>query len=271
MLNSNKKRWQIFEEDCCNYLNKTYQSMGVNFVKNGDCNCNLSDILTTPKLKPAFNIEVKMKICQSGQFALRLEDDKFVYSSSNKYEQDLLSESIIEYINDNLNIFKNVKQSSLKIDLPESLFAKWIICHYSHLDSKYIITGDKNKKIILPIEKVNDYFKINCHLRRKKSGSRDLPECDYDKVKNYIISKIDKNVVFFKIKNKSFVDFSGETPYTDSFTIGSDTYKIVPYDNQLFQIRKLGITNNPSVVFSLKLKKGIQDESDLNAFIKDIT
>lgn len=270
-IRKKSKRWQIFENNCHEYLINNYGDYNVDFNKIGDSNSNCSDIEVIKNLKNVFNIEVKMKKSQCGQFALRIEDDKFIYSQLNKSESDTFSKKIIDFLNLNYNDYKNVKQSTLKIDLPQDIFEEWIMNHYSKLNSKFIITGDKKNKIIVPIKNIKNYFKITCCLRRKKSGSRDIPKSDYRIVKEYLENNIDNFVEIFNVDDSFFIKFDTEIKKNIKFDIENNSYKIILCEDSKFgQIKKLGKTNNPTVIFSLDLYNGKQLEADLDMFLNDL-
>ena len=262
------KRWEIFENDCFCYLKDSYLKDNINFIKAGKSNSKCSDIKVLNNNKDVFNIEIKMKTSQSSQFALRIEDDKFAYSNLNQNENNKYSKEIIDYLNLNYEQYKYIKQNSVKIGLTEDLYKKWIISHYNNSNIKFIITGDKNNKIILPIENIDKYFKIECFLRKKKSGSRKLPKSDFEIVKDYIDKNISKSFNIFNIDKEFYIEFNTEIKKDIKFKIENNIYMISPCNNSnVAVIRKLGNTNNPTIIFSLKLYNNKQYKDDLNKFL----
>lgn len=262
------KRWKAFEKDCCEYLIKKYQNSNINFNKAGDSNSICPDIEVIKNDKNIFNIEVKMKKSQCGQFALRIENNKFTYSKLNKGKDNAYSEEIINYLNSNYNIYKDIKQSALKLDLPIDIYTNWIIDNYFNSNSKFIITGTKQNKIIFPIEKIENYFKITCYLRRKKSGSREMPKSDYNMVKEYLNKNNIKIKKLFNNEGSFFVEFEKELNKDFKFNIKDNSYLIsICENNKLGQVKKLSKTNNPTIIFSLELYNDKQLEEDLDIFL----
>lgn len=262
------KRWEIFENDCFCYLNDKYLKENIDFIKAGKSNSKCSDIKVLKNNKDIFNMEIKMKASQSSQFALRIEDDKFIYSDLNQNENNKYSKEIIDYINSNYEKYKDIKQNSIKIDLSDNLYKNWINSHYRNSNIEFIITGDKNNKIILPIENIDKYFKIECFLRKKKSGSRKLPKSDIEIIKDYINKNISKSFNIFNIDKEFYIEFNSEIKKDIKFEIENNMYMISLCNNSnVAVIRKLGNTNNPTIIFSLKLYNNKQYEDDLNKFL----
>lgn len=262
------KSWKAFELECSKYLNNTYGSKNLNFKRVGSSKSNVSDIQVIQNSKELFYIESKMKKSQSGQFVLLIEDDKFIYSPSNKNELNEYTKKILYHINSKFDNFKDVNQSTIKVDLPSDIFEKWIINHYKSLDTKFIITEGNAGKIIFPIEQIGKYFKITSNLRRKKSGSRYMPKKDLEKVSNYLEKNYVEFISISYIAKKPIVNFDSILEDEFKFSVGEDNYKIcLDEDSSLVTVRKLGKTNNPTVVFSLELYNNVQSENDLEEFI----
>ena len=262
------KRWEVFENDCFYYLNNKYLKQNIEFIKAGKSNSKCSDIKALKDKKDIFNIEIKMKSSQSSQFALRIENDKFIYSNLNQNNNNEYSKKIIDYLNLNYETYKNINQSNIEINLPSELYKDWINSHYNKLNTKFIITGNKNNKIILPIESIDKYFKIRCFLRKKKSGSRKLPKSDYDIVEKYIKENIDESFSTFNINKEFYIEFDTEIKKDIKFNIEDNLYMLAPCkNNNICIVRKLSNTNNPTVIFSLKLYNDKQYEDDLNKFL----
>lgn len=265
------KSWKVFELECSEYLNNIYGNKNLIFKRVGSSKSNVSDIQVVQNSKGLFYIESKMKKSQSGQFVLLIEDNKFTYSSANKDELNEHVKEIIYYINSKFDNFKDVEQSTKKIDLSTSIFEKWIISHYKSLGTKFIITEDNNEKIIFPIEQIGKYFKITCNLRRKKSGSRYMPKKDLEKVSNYLKKRYDKFISISYIDKKPVVNFNNTLETEFKFSIEEDNYKIsLEEDSSLGIVRKLSKTNNPTIIFSLELYNNVQSEDDLQKFINII-
>lgn len=50
-----------------------------------------------------------MPLVQTSQFVVEIKNNKFVYSTKNKFKINKYSEEIIKTLNDNFNLYKNVK------------------------------------------------------------------------------------------------------------------------------------------------------------------
>lgn len=268
-IRKKKKKWEIFENNCFEYL--IYNYPDCDFIKEGASNSRCSDIKVLNNKKYYFNIEAKMNSSQTSQFTLNIEKEKFKYSELNKNKNNKYSKEIIKYLNSNYDNYKNINQNSVYIDLSNDLCKKWILSHYKTSDIRFIITGDNSNKIILPIENIDKYFEIKCFLRRKKSGSRNLPKSNIQVITDYIEKNIDSNFNIFNINKNFYIEFNNQIEKDIKFNIDNDTYMISPLESKnIYSIRKLGKTNNPTVIFSLKLKNKIQDKEDLNSFLNCI-
>ena len=268
-IRKKKKKWEIFENNCFEYL--IYNYPDCNFIKQGESNSKCSDIKVSNNKKFNFNIETKMKSSQTSQFAVNIKEEKFKYSELNKNENNKYSKEIIKYLNLSYDNYKNINQNSICIDLPNDLLKKWILSQYKTSNIRFIITGDNNNKIILPIENIDNYFEIKCFLRRKKSGSRNLPKSNIENICNYIKKNINNHFNIFNIGKNFYIEFNSKIEKDIKFDINDDTYMISPLENKnICSIRKLGKTNNPTIIFSLKLKNKIQNKEDLNIFLNCI-
>lgn len=263
------KKWEIFEDNCFEYLIDNYSDC--NFEKEGQSNSQCSDIKVLVDKKNNFNIEAKMQSSQTSQFTLNIENEKFKYSELNKNKNNEYSKKIIRYLNTNYDTYKNINQKSIQVDLSIDLYKKWILSHYETSNIKFIITGNKDNKIILPIENIDKYFEIKCFIRRKKSGSRNLPKSNYQLISDYIEKNIDNNFNIFNVDKNFYAEFNNQIKNDIKFEINDDIYMISPLVNKnICNIRKLGKTNNPTVIFSLKLKNKIQNKEDLDTFLNCI-
>ncbi|MGL5983416.1 MAG: hypothetical protein ACRCZR_08815 [Cetobacterium sp.] len=241
--------WKYFENNCVNYLNTNYGNERIKFIEMGKSNSTTSDILVQIDGISKFLIEAKMSQAQSGQFVVLIDNDKFIFSSKNKTSEDDYSKFIVNYLNQYFSKYKDVGTTALKIDIPMSYFSNWIKSYYKSKNVKYVITEYMNNFIILPIEKYDLYFNISSNLRRKTSGSNDLPNCYIDTFKDHLKNKI--GVPFEIIKNgkKQFLE---TTACLDRYKVnlsGVDIY--ITKDNEDLIIKKLGKTKNPTIIFSI--------------------
>ncbi len=260
------KTWQKFEENCLKYLVKTYGNIAT-FEQMGGSDSTVPDILVTTK-KAKFFMETKMPNAQSRQFVILDDGSKFNYSDKNKDAMDSETSSILESINKNYKKYKDVDSSSIAIDIDSNIFANWIIKHYKKMNVKFVITEFQGEYVIANIDNYANYFSVAANLRRKKSGSSDLPKSHEEN----IIALIKKEL---KINNPNIV-WEGKKAYLANQTLDSDTIKLSNTDNA-YQlglvskkkciIRKLSNTNNPNVIFSIQ-SKSTQNSSDLAEFEK---
>lgn len=264
------EKWKKFELECTEYLNKKY---GNKFIHQGFSNSTVSDIKYENNSK-TFYIEAKMPSAQSGQFVLLpdYENKEFIFSPRNKTEQDENTDFIIQYMNNDFEKFSKIGTSGEDIDIDQSIFKDWIINTYRQKKVKFIITKGSDY-IILPLEKYGNYFSISAKYRIKRSGSNPLPK--------YLRNDICKQLNQLDIKYTT-VDNSKEGLETKKFYINSKTNVdrfIFPFENNnfmlsfdkddIYEVRKLGKTQNPNVIFSIYLLKE-QDPADLKNFISNL-
>ncbi len=252
------KDWEIFEQDCINYLNKKYGKLNLKFISKGGSDSTSADIEVIKNGKSLFFIESKMPIAQSGQFVLLDSGKEFYYSDLNKSEENEFSAFIKDFINNNYACYKNVSTSSMSLNIDPIFFSNWIKNYYNHKKVKYIITKSNNGFVVFNLNKYDNYFSINGNFRRKKSGSRELAK---------------KNIEAFKeITKIPSVEIKGKKVYVDSFyeyqnkviDICGDKIEIRE-KNEKLEVRTLGNTDNPNVIFSISLVKN-QEHSDLIEF-----
>lgn len=259
--------WKSFENNCVKYLNLNYGNERIKFIEMGKSNSTNSDISVEIDGVPKFLIEAKMPQAQSGQFVVLIDKDKFIFSPKNKTSEDDYSKSIIDYLNQNISIYRDVDTAGLKIDIPISYFSNWIKSYYKSKNVKYVITKFMNNFIILPIEKYDLYFNISSNLRRKTSGSSDLPNCYINIFKKHLENNFEAPFEIIKNGKKFFLKTS---VCLDKYKVnlsGIDIY--IGKDNENLIIKKLGKTKNPTIIFSVESIAG-QTEEDLIEFKKDL-
>lgn len=251
--------WSDFEYRCTDFLNNKYSNSTLHFECIGGSNSNISDIKIIKNHSTKGYIEAKMALAQSGQFVLLKDDSnsKFIYSSLNKSDLNASSQIIMDYINDNYQTFKDVNTSSLGIDLSPETFSTWIIQHYLNKGALFIITSSPNEDLIMfKTEDFGKYFTIKANFRRKKSGSSNLPTTHLDSVSKYLETILNKQNINYTItfsNKKYFIEL--DTPISFNryqFTINNISYQLSLKSNNLYEIRKLGTTNNPNVIFSIE-------------------
>jgi len=253
------KKWEEFEKKILDYLKLNYEKSNIKFYAKGGSDSTIPDIKVSIKDKKDFFLEAKMSNAQSGQFVLLKTDSQFIYSDKNKSENNQFTDKILNYINENFETFKSVKSRGIDIKLPNTLFSDWIINYYKNKNVQFVVTEFNNELIIFPIEKFNDYFEVKAVLRRKKSGSSNLPKKDLENIKSFFYD--DKIIQ----ENKSFFLLSEKRNNKEKFSISNANYQLSLTTKNKYKIRKLGKTNNPNIIFSVKCIKG-QDLKDLAFF-----
>ena len=170
--------WELFEQDCTNFLNDNVNIEGIYFKNKGGTISNQSDISVIKNNNEISNVEVKMPDSQACQIVVLIENEQFVYSNTSKSPNNIFIQSIIDYLNDNFEFYKNVSTSSMNIDFDTSTLYSRIIQYYqSNKNSPFIITGDLHTgfKAIFNCTQIDNFFDVKAVLRRKRSGTSDLP------------------------------------------------------------------------------------------------
>ncbi len=251
--------WKKFENDCFNYLKEKY--LFAEFMLKGESDSTVSDIEVIPKANKSFFIEIKMPKAQSGQFVIIKNNNSFKFSEKNKSAKNEFTDKIIDFININYEVYEDIGTTSLNIDIENKTFSKWIIDHYMQKNVKYIITRFINDFVIFPIGKFDEYFKITGNLRCKKSGSSKIPQKYFSEIIKYL-KDIDSELKTTSNNNIISICFKNK----HKFYINDNCYQLSQQsDSNTFEIRKLGKTNNPTVIFSIECIKK-QDNKDLNDF-----
>ena len=254
--------WETFEIDCTNYLTEQFGQYAT-FTHQGSSNSTVPDIKVITKKNKQFYIEAKHSPAQCGQFVLKANNatKTFTFSKRNKSKINEFSKQIIDYMNKHFSTFVNAGTSGEDIHITdcENLFATWIIDKYKHMGVKYIIT---NNFIILPLEKILEYFEIKGKFRVKKSGSNEPSKKYYNdilyilnnqyNIPNFTLEKVKKDS---KEKVKMFVATEKNLSHK-KFIVGEYAYEFRPANDCVnkYEIRNLSNTFNTTVIFSIKLK-----------------
>lgn len=247
-----------FELECLQYLKETYENENVSFQICGGMNSTVSDIAVMFNGQIEFYIEAKMKAAQSGQFVILPDRNNcnFYFSPKNKSIENIFTEIIIDYINDNYKTFIQAGTTGKDIDIDNSIFANWIINHYKNKKVKYLITYN-NGYIIFPIEKFADYFLISAKARNKGSGSRQPAKKNWSSITDYVTDKFDvvkTDSIRDGSKNR-LLAYTSQFVDQESFNLDQQTYQFSerpPADE--YEIRLLNRkTKNTTVIFSIKV------------------
>jgi len=245
------KQWQIFEQDCLNYLINNNEDSSKHYTSKGSSDSTISDIQVIINGEPAYYIEAKMAKSQCGQFVLLKDNNnQFYFSEKNKLSLNDYSKEIINGIN--ANKLNEVNKKNIPLILSQELIVSYILEHYKEKEVKYLISKDKENYHIIPLTKQDllKSFEFSGTLRMKKSGSRSL-------TKSFELKMIeqlgDSYISQQEIENKTFYQLNKEGDFIFNID-GYDLY-FKQQENKKYIVRILSNTNNYCVIFSLNLKK----------------
>ena len=262
-----KQNWEKHESECFEYLKSKYSSDRVKFDMRGGSLSSESDIAVVVAGTPVFYIEAKMPESQCGQFVIFPDEvtRTFVYSSRNKSPRTASADAIIREMEKDFD--RHRSPSTKELGLDETLYLNWIIEYYSSKGVKFVIVGN-DRFIIFPIEKFGEYFDVTAVYRIKKSGSANPAKKYFEQIKGLL--EYDK----MRYKN---LRYEGKKLYVD-VCCAEDEFRKSTGDAEFcfkrdsgrrFVITKLSNTNNPNVIFSISLKKGI-DPDDICCFENEL-
>ena len=245
------KQWQIFEQDCLNYLINNNEDSSKHYKSKGSSDSTISDIQVIINGEPAYYIEAKMAKSQCGQFVLLKDNNnQFYFSEKNKLSLNDYSKEIINGINENK--LNEVNKKNIPLILSQELIVSYILEHYKEKEVKYLISKDKDNYHIIPLTRQDllKSFEFSGTLRMKKSGSRSL-------TKSFELKMIeqlgDSYISQQEIENKTFYQLNKEGDFIFNID-GYDLY-FKQQENKKYIVRILSNTNNYCVIFSLNLKK----------------
>lgn len=310
------KNWEKLENDATIYLQTKYKGFIETTPKvlddgtieqggQGGQDSTVSDIYITANNNNEFYVEVKQKTAQCVHFSLipNETEEIFEYSDNNVTipKSDIVNglipeiQKIIDYMNENYEVYFNTKDTKGAKYLPLDIFTQDVLYNiikyfYTKKKSKYFITQNKSKDFILfSIDNFFNYFVIyDAVYRIHKSGSIKLSQKNYP---NFI--EIFKN--YFKISSENYEIFQIQDTKKIRYYLGTNipietieqfntqeinyflSKKINPTGNQIqkyknwFEIRQRGTTSNSAVIFSIQLKNNaVQNQEDLKLFENEI-
>lgn len=262
--------WQEFESNAFLYLEKKYSKPNIDFSLLGESNSNQSDVLVTKNEKELFFIEIKSPESQAGQFALsKNPQNNWEFSNLNR---TIPTKNSTEIINDlNTSDVKNITTSQTFLNTSKDILFNWIKDFYSQRNVKYILTKFNNQYVIAPINKIENYFNIKGSVRKKGSGSSDVSNPFWEKIKkHYIFNGVNDVKVISGKRYLTYNEIPNQLTSKKNIIkdfIDDEVIRIqleVLNDNKVY-IRKLSTTSNPTVIFSL-ISKRKQIKSDLDEF-----
>lgn len=247
-----KTKWELFEEEVFNDLKNKYQNNRLQFIHEGGADPTTSDIKITGLLSE-INIEVKSNLAQAGQFVVLLKNGQFEFSSKNKTTENTFTYRIIEHLNDNKKYY--IEDKNTKIFLDKSILYGWVIDYYKNVKNcNYFITKYEEELVIIPTDRLDEYFDIRAHYRIKRSGSRNLSYQYLEEALNKIRDDFPhiNNLDIVHNKGKYFVnptlnlyeDYNAELSKVDIF---------INKNNSMQEVRVLSKISNSNVIFTLDL------------------
>lgn len=271
-------RWKKFERNATDYLQKKFSNnKDVEFSWVGKSNSNKSDIIVFKNNDNIINIEAKLSPSQSGQFVVKIKNNKFVFSTNNIYSQNIYSQKIISYLNQNKEKI-NLKEANFKLKHSSKLFNSWITNHYNNKNCKFIITSNKLDSFyaLIPLNKLSEYFNSTATLRRKRSGTRHLPKGERNQVVNILknhLCNIKLRLTDLKHTNRKTIIKLNRSLNKNECYFGNERYylsKTQELENHKYFIKKRSLTNNINVIFSVEYTgpfenfglKGLKKEID---------
>ena len=169
-------------------------------------------------------------------------------------------------MNRNFDAFHNVGTIGVNIAIDKKIFASWIIDYYKTKNTKYFITKGDNY-IIIPLEKIDEYFDIKASYRVKKSGSSDPSNTNIGEIIYFLENY---NIEFQLEINDKKLYIITVNDIESKIKINNYTYQFNKISEYKYNVRRLSNTSNANVIFSIKLIKNHQEEKDLSLFLEDI-
>ncbi len=247
--------WKKFEKNATKFLNSNVKLRGISFLANGESDSNASDIEVIFNGHVIFTIECKFSPAQSSQFVVKKINNQFVYSEANRSNENG-SKAIIEHMNDNFSYY-STSVGSIDLICEQALMYERVIKQLSSKSVFFIASSvvdgfSSNSPIIIDrINNLDQYFNISGVYRNKRSGTSYAKQRDLDGLKN-CIKRGDKFFVF---------DPKNTLP---AYPSTNEKIYLPKSDEQGYRvIKKRSNTNNKNVIFTLKLKDGLQS-SKLN-------
>jgi hypothetical protein len=261
--------WKKFEIECRNHLQREYSNNDITFNVEGGYNSYSSDIQVIRDNNCFLSIECKKNPAQCGQFVLSVDNvnKKFIYSPKNKTP---LNDSSIKIVEEMEEHFDECCVATTKdIPISEGAISQWVKNYYQNTkQSKYCITNGDGEFIIIPIDKLDEYFTFSAKYRVKKSGSARPSKKNIDEL-NKLLESLNVNTSIFFCEKECYAKFNYSQ---DEFVISGEKYRYkFSKDGDVYKIRRLSNTKNANFIVTIRLKKFKQDNQDLIAFKKDLS
>lgn len=266
------QKWEEFEQNATEFLSALHPEF--TFKNFGNTNSNVPDIEVYDKSNNhIFNMEIKYSPSQAGQIVVLDNDGTFEFSKKSKNELVPATDSLIKYLNENYNTYSNVAQSSIPIEIDSSILYSFIVEQYRLKSNKWIISSTKVTNLdtqsicLIPLEEIDSNFKVSAVLRRKKSGTREIPKSMRNTAEKLISVICEEPIIEEDGKKTYLIGDIG----TNSYTLPENLYLSKKDTPHKYEIRKRSNTNNANIMFSLELKDGYEFKGEefltyLNSF-----
>lgn len=262
--------WEAFEKACSEFLNREFgYSFECLFTTAGGHNPKAPDINVIRNGKRLFSIEAKMSEAQCGQFVL-IPDDRnrtFIFSPNNKCRNNRYVRAIIAEMEKS---YEQCKNSPHNLPIPENLIYNWVKDYYANQKgSKYFITADNaGNFIIIPVNKLEEYFVFTAKYRNKRSGSKVPSLTCRTEIETTLDNHGIKHSPAIITGTKAFIDLDCTEK---SLKLNGNKYRYLfkNIGGNRYEIKQLANTNNSNFIVSISLKSAQRPE-DLDLFCYDL-
>ena len=214
----------------------------------------------------SFFIETKMPKSQTSQFVLNVRDTEIFFSENNFSKKNWYSLKILRFLNNKFGDIGKIQCSGPQVlDIPKKVSFGYIKRNFREKGIEFVISRDKNDNfVVIPTERLDKFFDVKCVLRRKKSGSRKLPDKYFEDFEKSVMSSSDVQIL--REDNRYFVvskePISKGNRYIQSIGYPNIKYFLSQKSENTYEVRVLSNTNNINIIFSLDRKQDI----DINDF-----
>lgn len=204
------------------------------------------------------NAEFKTENAQSGQFVALPENGVLIFSERNVVDRVVSEEILIEMNNEFLK-YSNPGTSGIIVDIKDELSYKWIVNHYKGTkQSDYFVVDAESRSEVLMFKTVDimNYFDVKAVYRKKKSGSTHVPAKDKKGIqeKAFELYGGDWSIIG---EGTPLVLKSNKELEERTILLSNENYDYFiskKSNGNEYLIRRLSNTNNPNVIFEIKLK-----------------
>lgn len=248
------KDWEEFEQNATEFLQRLSPDFIFRNIGNKVSNAPDIEVLNLQNHK-IFNIEAKYTPSQAGQIVVLDNNGVFQYSTKSKNIEVQATSILIEHLNINYSTYVDVSQSAIPISIHEDILYSFIEEQYRIKNNEWIIASNRTSSLtstsvcLIPISEIRNNFFVSAVLRRKKSGTSEVPKFMRDRARE-IVSSIFHAPKFEEDGKKIY--FYGDIGH-HPLQLPENLYLSEKGMNK-YEIRKRSNTNNANIMFSLELK-----------------